>query len=226
MVSIAYSSITAYSYAYHIKQDFKLKCRLVAILLGTLYPSKLEAGSFNISCTNIGILLLCLLFSISATTGLLPEGTQCACIGERLTYNCNVVGSGTSVWSGTVFDCPMDGSLIILRHSQFASNRAFGICNNGDIVGRGVRVVNDCYMSQLNVTVRESYNNKTIQCISNLNEGMRTVGQSTLSIVSGMCKPHVYTSIIRVVTLNSLLQQQTSIHLLMTFSLLMPSQKN
>ena len=125
------------------------------------------------------------LLHISATTGLLPEGTQCACVGERLTYNCNVVGSGNSVWSGTAFDCPTDGSLIILRHSQFESNEAFGICNNGDIVGRGIGVADNCYTSQLNVTVRESYNNKTVQCVLNSNEGMRTVGQSLLSIVSG-----------------------------------------
>ena len=91
------------------------------------------------------------------------------------------------MWSGTAFDCPMEGSEIILRHSQFASNLAFGICNNGDIVGHGVGVINNCYTSQLNVTVRESFNNKTVQCILYSNEGTsREVGQSLLSIVSGV----------------------------------------
>ena len=166
-----------------INQDPRLKYRPVAVvLLATLYPSKFEAGRFNLY---IGRHNFMFALAISATTGLLPEGTQCACIGEKLTYYCNVVGGGTSVWSGTAFDCPMDGSLIILRHSQFASdsNQAFGTCNNGDIVGHGIRVVDNCYTSQLNVTVRESYNNKTVQCVLNSNEGMRTVGQSLLSIM-------------------------------------------
>lgn len=83
-------------------------------------------------------------------------------------------------------NCPLDGSEITLRHSQFASSQAFGICNNGDVVGRGLDVINNCYTSQLNLTVRESFANKTVQCILNSNEGIRTVGESLLSIVSGM----------------------------------------
>ena len=96
------------------------------------------------------------------------------------------MGGGTTVWSGTVLNCPMDGSVITLRHSQFASNQEFGICNNGDIVGRGLDVTKNHYTSQLNLTVRESFTNKTVQCILNSNEGIRTVGESLLSVVSGM----------------------------------------
>ena len=79
----------------------------------------------------------------------------------------------------------MDGSLISLRHSLFVSNQAFGICNNGDIVGRGIRVVDNCYTSQLNVTVRESFNNKTVQCVLNSIEGTKIVGESLLSVMPG-----------------------------------------
>ena len=127
------------------------------------------------------------IFIITASIGLVPEGIQCACIGDRLIYKCTVVGGGTTVWSGTVFDCPLDGSEITLRHSQYTSNQAFGFCNDGDISGRGIDVTDNCYTSQLNLTVRESFNNKTVQCILNSNEGIRTVGESLLSIVSGTC---------------------------------------
>ena len=132
--------------------------------------------------------LLCL-FIISATTGLTPVSTQCACAGDKLIYNCSVVGGGSTIWSGTVFDCPQARSRITLRHSLFTSNQAFGICNNGDIEGRGLEVVNNCYTSQLNVTVRETFNNKTVQCILNSNQGTREVGQSLLSVISdsGIC---------------------------------------
>ena len=96
------------------------------------------------------------------------------------------MGGGSTLWRGTAFNCPNDGSVVTLRHSQFISNQAFGICNGGDIVGRGLEVVNDCYRSQLNVTVRESFNNKTVQCASNSNQlGMQIIGESFLSVVSG-----------------------------------------
>lgn len=97
------------------------------------------------------------------------------------------MGGTTTIWRGTAFDCPLDGSEITLRHdSLFASisNQAIGIYNGDDISGRGLGVVNNCYISQLNVTVRKSFNNKTVQCVLNSNEGMRTISKSLLSVVS------------------------------------------
>ena len=98
------------------------------------------------------------------------------------------MGGTTTLWRGTALDCPTDGSVITLRHSQFMTNQAFGLCSNGDIIGRGIRVVNNCYISQLNVTVRESFNNKTLQCVLNSNEGTKLIGESVLNVVSGMVK--------------------------------------
>jgi hypothetical protein len=123
---------------------------------------------------------------LSATTGLTPEGTLCTCVDDRLIFNCSVVGGTTTIWRGSAFNCPLDGSEITLRHSLFVTNQAIGICNDGDISGRGLGAVNNCYTSQLNVTVRESFNNKTVQCIFNSNEGMRIISESVLRVVSGM----------------------------------------
>ena len=76
---------------------------------------------------------------------------------------------------------------ITLRHSQFAANQGItGICNNGDLVARSIGVVNNCYTSQLNVTVRESFNNKTVQCASVSLVETRTIGESLLSVTSGI----------------------------------------
>jgi hypothetical protein len=116
----------------------------------------------------------------------MPKGTQCVCIGDRVIYSCGVVGGSSTVWGGSVFDCPLDGSVITLRHTQYESNQAFGICNNGDISGRGLGVVNNCYTSQLNVTIRDSFNNKSVQCVLNSREGRRTIGESVLNVVSGI----------------------------------------
>jgi hypothetical protein len=120
-------------------------------------------------------------------TGLQPEGTQCTCAGDTLIYNCSVMGGITTLWRGTAFDCPQGDSAIILCHSQFASNRENGSCNNGDLVGRSIGVVDDCYTSRLNVRVRESFNNKTVQCAFTSSVGTRTIGESLLSVASGMC---------------------------------------
>ena len=121
-----------------------------------------------------------------ATNGLQPEGAQCACVGDRLIYNCSIMEGITTIWKGTTFDCPMDGSEITLRHSQFAANQEIGICNNGNIVARGIGVINDCYTSQLNMTISENFNNKTVQCAFTSSEGTRKIiGESFLSVASG-----------------------------------------
>ena len=125
------------------------------------------------SCPNI----------ILATVGFQPEGVQCACAGDKLIYNCSVVGGTATRWKGSLLECPLD--VITLRHSQFGSNQAVETCNNGDISGYGIRVVNNCYTSQLNVTIRENFNNKTVQCILNSNEGSRIIRESVLSVISG-----------------------------------------
>ena len=95
------------------------------------------------------------------------------------------MGGIATLWKGTVFDCPLDDSEITLRHSQFESNQEIGTCNNGDIVGHGIGIINDCYTSQLNVTVRENFNNQTVQCAFTSSEGIRTIGESVLSVASG-----------------------------------------
>ena len=53
------------------------------------------------------------------------------------------------------------------------------------IMGYGIGVVNNCYTSQLNVTIRESFNNKTVQCILNSNEGtiIIQIGESVLNVL-------------------------------------------
>ena len=93
------------------------------------------------------------------------------------------MGGTATRWKGSLIECPLD--VITLRHSQFGSNQAIETCNNGDISGYGIGVVNNCYLSQLNVTVRENFNNKTVQCILNSNEGTRIIGKSILSVTSG-----------------------------------------
>ena len=102
----------------------------------------------------------------------------CSCPNDVLTYTCTVVGGVATVWSGSAFDCQTGG--IVLRHIDFGSSGTSGSCNNGAIVGQSVEVVDDCYTSQLVITLSSEINNKTIQC-----QGMSVAGRATISIIPG-----------------------------------------
>ena len=105
------------------------------------------------------------------------------CPDTVLTYRCTSVGAGNTVWEGSVFDCR--GNSIILRHSQFSSVGISGDCNNGKIIARSVGVDNDCYISQLMITVSGDFNNKSIYCIHDSTMGLKTIGLSTLNVLEG-----------------------------------------
>ena len=104
---------------------------------------------------------------------------------DTVTYECTVVGSpgGLTVWAGDFFVHCLNGKRVMtLRHSptQVGETSEFTdrTCNNGSIVGRIIRVENDSYTSQLNVTLTSdivgrsiecSYDNGTIHRIGSLN---------------------------------------------------------
>ena len=113
-----------------------------------------------------------------------PANVSCACPGQVLTYTCNVVGGGITLWTGTAFSCSGSTNDISLRHTQFNSG-ASGSCNNDALMAKSIGVTNDCYTSQLNVTVSSTLNNKTIQCTHDSNMGSRIIGSSTLHVMTG-----------------------------------------
>ena len=88
------------------------------------------------------------------------------CPGDVLTTECAVMGGGTTVWLGTAFHCDNNNfGVIYLRHSQFRESENFeASCNNGAIVARAIGVVNNSYISELNVIVSPELNNTTVEC--------------------------------------------------------------
>lgn len=110
---------------------------------------------------------------------------QCACPGSVLTFNCTTVGLGTTLWTGSAFECRNSADQIILRNSQFASGGidASGSCNNGDIVAQAVNVDGTCHTSQLNVTVSSGLNQTSIECKYNSDEGLKTIGEAMLTVL-------------------------------------------
>ena len=109
-----------------------------------------------------------------------------ACPGDVLMYVCNIIGGGNTIWSGTAFYCPSKSNETILRHSQFNSESGtFGSCNDRAVImARSLGVTNNCYSSQLNITVTSDMNNKTIQC-AHSSDRIVTIGVVTLSIATG-----------------------------------------
>jgi hypothetical protein len=99
-------------------------------------------------------------------------------------YNCTINGGGSTIWSGSAFDCETRMDEIILRHSQFETGSS-GNCNGGAVNAQSLGVINNtCFSSQLNVTVDLEMNNRTVQC-AHSSETITTVGVGTISIATG-----------------------------------------
>ena len=87
---------------------------------------------------------------------------------------------GTTVWRGTAFDCSSAGNEIVLLHDRFTSGEA--TCNHGQIVGRGITVVNSsCYTSQLYVMISSSLIGKTVECVHDNFGTETTIGSLTIN---------------------------------------------
>ena len=124
-----------------------------------------------------------------------PRGGQfikinnCTCPGDILTYNCEITGSGFTIWRGSAFNCPGAGSRILLRHSLFGGSGAMGSCNNGAIAGRslGVNMDNTVYASQLMINLNapgSDFIGKTVECVY-LNTGIESIIGSTTIQLTG-----------------------------------------
>ena len=57
--------------------------------------------------------------NISDTAALFVSG--CACPGDTLTYECTVVGAGSTIWTGSAFNCSNSNYMILLLHNRFSS---------------------------------------------------------------------------------------------------------
>ena len=111
--------------------------------------------------------------------GQLTVLSECACPGRELRLECTIMGGANTIWRGTVLDHVCRSGRyyneIVLRHSQFESGRAIGVCNNGTISGHNLNRtfdgLNFIYTSQLTILLPlpNATNNilegKTVECI-------------------------------------------------------------
>ena len=105
--------------------------------------------------------------------------SDCVCPGHELRLECTVVGAGTTVWGGSAFS---SNNEIVLLHSLFDHGLAVGECNNGAIVGRGIRQVGLNFTSQLivHLNVNSTLRGKTVECFHDNGLQATSVGNHTI----------------------------------------------
>jgi hypothetical protein len=124
--------------------------------------------------------------------GGLVQLNDCTCLGYTQTFECNVCGLGSTIWSGTFFDCE-DG--IELRHSRYngmdPGNRGppREECNQGEILAKSIGVFDECYTSHLIVTIGEEMINGTIECIHDNFKERTIINQKSLVVTETLYPP-------------------------------------
>ena len=119
----------------------------------------------------------------------------CTCPGYTLIYECTVMSGpgGVTVWNGTALNCTSNE--IVLLHRRFTSaDGAFDVCNNGSIVGQSLRVEDNFYTSQLNVTFNSDMIGESISCVHD-STTIHVIGVSTI-VATGMSTYIVLSAII------------------------------
>ena len=109
-----------------------------------------------------------------------------------MTFECSQREAGATIYHGGSFDCESSNNEIALLHSRFYDDSGTsGACNNGDIVGQSLRVEDNCYTSQLNVTISSNMIGKTVECSHDNGTTTESVGSYLVSIPGENLCEHV-----------------------------------
>ena len=124
--------------------------------------------------------------------------TTCVCPGyTKAFFECTVAGttSGSTVWEGSAFHCANNGDEINILHKTGFMSREMK-CNDGIIVGRGLRVQDNCFTSQLIINITSDMIGESIECIYDDALGNETIiGSLTIAITGpGKIKSHLASS--------------------------------
>lgn len=112
--------------------------------------------------------------------------TDCTCPEDIVLYECTVCEGLATVWEGSAFQCL--GGEITLTHSDFGTPSAFGVCNSGALIGRGLSANNGCYISRLNVTFSALLQGTTISCSVDDGRIATEIGSVVLNTSTGIQK--------------------------------------
>lgn len=96
--------------------------------------------------------------------------TECICPGQTLTFECRVIGTGVTVlhYQGSLINCEnsISGDILLLHSRYTNGTRGELKCNGGAIklVGRSVRVEDNCYISQLQMKFNDFFVESQVRC--------------------------------------------------------------
>ena len=110
---------------------------------------------------------------------------QCTCPGHVVSFQCTTVGNGNTVYNVT--GCP---NQLILLSTGFNDGTARRQCLNGAIRAYGVHadLSNMTFVSQLNITPSQYYEDVTIECYREMNDRLQLIDRITFSIgKTSMC---------------------------------------
>ena len=112
---------------------------------------------------------------------------ECVCPGNIVTYECTVFGGigATTVWKSDIFQCSSGKQVIEFVHKLSTLEEGYRVCNNGDIAGRIVRIENNHFTSQLNVTLSYDVAGRNIECISDNGTNTHRIGLLNITTLTG-----------------------------------------
>ena len=120
---------------------------------------------------------------------MLPEerttGLGCIPEGRTVSYQCTVTDTtnpviGSTVWTGSAFQCPGTSNQISLPHSQFSIGQGTPVAC-GSLIAMAMDVNGNNYTSQLSLSASTDLNGTTISCFL----GSRTEVGSDVLITGG-----------------------------------------
>ena len=83
-------------------------------------------------------------------------------------FDCSIAGAGSTVWTGSAFDCTSSNNDITLLHSRFNESKYLleaPSCNGGDIWVQNISVNEHIYTSKISVNVSTHLFETNIRCL-------------------------------------------------------------
>ena len=142
---------------------------------------------FSFCIVNLTLKSNCQVHSHStAESQLVVLSEQCICPGDEVRLECTAVGRGVTFWNGTAFSCAASSNAIFLLHlDEYFEYRI--LCNDGMIIGQGIRQDGLNFTSQLIINLTSStLDRKTVNCFhDNARGSVIAIGSYTIQFTTG-----------------------------------------
>ena len=105
---------------------------------------------------------------------------DCICPGDTIVYECSVIGQGSTVYQGHVFDNENSTNEIVLLHSRYNSCNVNVTSNSGVILAQSIRIEDNIFISRLYITYSHELSGRTVSCIYDNGTNVQVIGNLTI----------------------------------------------